>query len=243
MYTFNREEFEHYLKLVRKLSPSSISKYSSQAHNRILKDLGISFYEVDDMEQLHQLLKDVKLMERNMRKDPKRMYSSAVSNYIKFMAYKLESKYVVKDPEYNRNVENAIQSCIIDNQSHLDPAPLVQESKLIYRRSATVAAEAIKKSHFECLVDSKHAYFISRNTKRNYVEAHHIIPISTQALFTQGIDCVPNIASLCPVCHRQIHHGLDNDKEHLLEILWDKNHREIENVGIDLSFKELVEMY
>lgn len=243
MYTFNRKEFENYLKQVRKLSVSSISKYASQAHNRILKDFGISFYEINDMEQLHELLKDVKLLEKNMAKDPKRMYSAAVSNYIKFIAYKLEDSYIMMDPEYNSDVEQALQMNNVDKVSHYEPTPLVQESRLIYRRSATVAAEAIKRSHYECLVNSKHAYFISRTTRQNYVEAHHIIPISTQALFSQGIDCVPNIASLCPVCHRQIHHGLDHDKKDLLEILWDKNYRKIEDVGIELSFKELVELY
>ena len=106
-----------------------------------------------------------------------------------------------------------------------------------------MAAEAILKNNYLCQINSNHLYFTSKATNRNYVEAHHIIPISTQALFHNGIDCVPNIASLCPTCHRQIHYGLDNDREEMLEILWDNNYRDIERVGIELKFEELLQMY
>lgn len=94
-----------------------------------------------------------------------------------------------------------------------------------------------------CQIDSNHAWFHSKATNKNYVEAHHIIPISTQALFEYSIDCTPNIASLCPVCHRQIHYGYKSDKIKLLEILWDRNKNDIEQAGIDIKLKEVVDMY
>lgn len=42
MWAHNKKQFQNWL-LDKKLSASSISKYSTQSHNRILKDLGISF--------------------------------------------------------------------------------------------------------------------------------------------------------------------------------------------------------
>src|SRR5699024_5398006 len=104
-------------------------------------------------------------------------------------------------------------------------------------------AEAIRSSQYFCQIDHNHFSFKSQTTNENYVEAHHIIPISTQALFNYSIDCVPNIASLCPVCHRQIHFGYKSDKKRLLEILWDKKQEDILKAGIDIKLKEVVEMY
>lgn len=96
----NKLKFKEYLKSVRKLSASTISKYSEQASNRILKDLGVNIYEIESMEKLHQLLRDVKLLEQQMLKDPRRMYSAAVSNYIKFKAYQLENQYLIEESLY-----------------------------------------------------------------------------------------------------------------------------------------------
>lgn len=244
----NQKKFEEHLKTIRKLSDSSIAKYARQAHNRILKDLGISFYDIESMNELHQLLLDVKNLEKHMEKDPKRMYSAAVSNYIKFNAYQNEYAYLVEEASYLYLVEKELTTKLQDHTRDKTihpspPAELRANSTQIYQRSRRVAAEAIQNSNYLCQIDSNHAFFKSRTTKKNYVEAHHIIPISTQALFEYSIDCVPNIASLCPVCHRQIHYGYSEDRTKLLEVLWDKQYRKIEKAGIELRFKEVVEMY
>lgn len=248
MKVVNQKEFEAYLESHRKLSNSSISKYARQSHNRILRDLGISFYEVESMDALHQLLNDVKQMESLMEKDPKRMYSSAVSNYIKFKAFKNEQQYLIEEATYIYSIESEIAADNNEiNQSEgikpQPPAPLKEHSSQIYQRDRSVAAEAIRSSQYLCQIDYNHFSFKSQTTNENYVEAHHIIPISTQALFNYSIDCVPNIASLCPVCHRQIHYGYKSDKRSLLEILWDKKQEDILKAGIHIKLKEVMEMY
>ena len=52
----------------RGLSISSIQKYSSQANKRIIKELGIDFYDVKSLDSLRDLLLAVKEMEANMPK-------------------------------------------------------------------------------------------------------------------------------------------------------------------------------
>lgn len=244
----NQENFEGYLGTTRNLSASSISKYARQAHNRILKDLGISFYEIESMKGLNQLLKDVKNLENHMEKDPKRMYSAAVSNYIKFKAYENEQDYLVEEATYLYSVEKELATTFVKSGREkviqpTPPAKLKENSTQIYQRSRRVAAEAIQNNNYLCQINPGHVFFKSRTTKQNYVEAHHIIPISTQALFEYSIDCVPNIACLCPVCHRQIHYGYTGERTELLEVLWNKQYREIEKAGIELKFREVVEMY
>lgn len=249
MLTDNQAEFVSYLKNHRNLSASSISKYARQAHNRIYKDLGISFYDLESMEDLHNLLQAVKELEKIMVKDPKRMYSSAVSNYIKFKAYQLETTYLIEESLFAYSTELELVNSTSSKHQSVDkliktkPAALKAQSKMIYQRNPVIAAEAIKIHDYTCQVNGKHKYFISESTQRNYVEAHHIVPISTQALFDNGIDCIPNIACLCPVCHRQVHFGLKNDKHKILRTIWDINQRDIKNSGIDIDFKELVELY
>lgn len=244
-----RIEFEYYLKNHRGLSDSSVRKYARQAHNRIYRDLGVSFYEVDSMEKLHELLLAVKELEKKMAKDPKRMYSAAIGNFIKFNAYQFETTYLIEESHFAYSIEKELEKSSSSKNNYslnlnpTKPAQLKSHSQMIYQRNPIIAAEAIKFNDYRCQVNNKHEFFISESTQRNYVEAHHIVPISTQALFVNGIDCIPNIACLCPVCHRQVHYGLKNDKQKILRIIWDINHTEIKNVGIDIEFKELLELY
>lgn len=200
------------------------------------------------MNELHQLLLDVKQMESVMERDPKRMYSSAVSNYIKFKAYEMEKVFLLEDARYNHSIEEELSSLsesetIVEKVAPVQPAALKDESRMVYHRDIGVAANAIRASNYLCEINPKHQYFVSRATQHNYVEAHHIVPISTQALFDYGLDNVANIACLCPVCHRKVHYGIDQDRLMLLEVLWENKQEAIKLSGIELDYKDLVTMY
>ncbi|EOT44653.1 hypothetical protein [Enterococcus columbae] len=82
------------------LSTSSIQKYSSQANNRIIAELGIDFYEVENLDSLRNLLIAVKEMEANMPKNPNHMYSAAVSNYIKYKTRQYNRLDTLNDYQY-----------------------------------------------------------------------------------------------------------------------------------------------
>lgn len=244
----NQKRFEDYLKYKRQLSDSSVKKYARQSHNRIQKDLGISFYAIETMLELHQLLKVVKELEYRMERNPKRMYSSAVSNYIKFLALENEGDYLSEEANYLSSIEEELTHIVNSEWKESliqskPPAKLIQQSTQLYQRDRRIGAEAIRINNHLCQINPEHSFFVSRTTHKNYVEAHHIIPISTQALFEYSIDCVPNIACLCPACHRQIHFGYKKDQVTLLEVLWEKGQMEIKKAGIDIKFREVVEMY
>ncbi|MGX7199803.1 hypothetical protein [Enterococcus nangangensis] len=164
----------------RGLSQSSIAKYATQAHNKIVKDLGISFYTLTKSTDLAQLLNDVRLMEKQMEHDPKRMYSSAVSNYIKFISESADLKNTLDDANY----ENDINQWIATNPANhfSSPAKLVTGSTTRYARNPQVGATAIVLANYSCQINNNHQTFTSRTTHRNYVEAHHLIPIAYQAM-------------------------------------------------------------
>jgi 5-methylcytosine-specific restriction protein A len=64
---------------------------------------------------------------------------------------------------------------------------------------------ALKRAYFKCELDNSHQTFIYN--QEQFMEGHHLIPIEYQHLFTNSLDVVSNIISLCPNCHRKIHYG------------------------------------
>ncbi len=55
-----------------------------------------------------------------------------------------------------------------------------------------------------------------------YLEAHHLIPLALQNVITKKLDVIENIFSLCPNCHRAIHHAEKDLTRHIINKLVDK---------------------
>ena len=54
---------------------------------------------------------------------------------------------------------------------------------------------------------------------------------------------VENIACLCPVCHSCIHYGVNNERVHLIDQLYNKFQTKLYTIGIEIKQKELLELY
>lgn len=93
------------------------------------------------------------------------------------------------------------------------------------QRNPKIGKHAIARANYECEIDSSHTTFISQSTNKQYMEAHHIIPMKFQDYFwehkNKNIDSVNNVVSLCPNCHRMIHFGCDTDVKNIMEILFE----------------------
>lgn len=96
---------------------------------------------------------------------------------------------------------------------------------------------------YECEYDATLKTFTNRSTGNNFTEAHHLIPVSYYNQFDYDIDVPENIVALNPTIHRQIYHGLDEDKMIILEKLFDKRQKKLRSVNLDISLDELKEMY
>lgn len=105
------------------------------------------------------------------------------------------------------------------------------------------AANAIKKANFKCAYDGSHTTFISALTGKPYLEAHHLIPLCKQDRFTVKLDKLASLISLCPNCHRLIHFGRDEDKQRMVDDLYEKRREDLLKVGIYISLLELRTMY
>jgi 5-methylcytosine-specific restriction protein A len=92
----------------------------------------------------------------------------------------------------------------------------------VFIRDPRLAILRFRESGYKCEIDSSHDTFIAEATQKQYVEAHHFIPIKFQTLFKKPLDNLENIVSLCPNCHRGIHHGIIDYKRELIAHLYEK---------------------
>lgn len=121
------------------------------------------------------------------------------------------------------------------------PKPIEQSKGIVYGRDRIVAINALIRAEYMCEIDKNHPSFISRTSKKNYTEPHHLIPMSCQEQFDYSLDVEANIVSLCSNCHNQIHYG--DNAEKLIETLYNKRKDELDKAGIMLEIEELKLLY
>jgi 5-methylcytosine-specific restriction protein A len=112
------------------------------------------------------------------------------------------------DPE--EKFQEAIQSAI----SKIIPSGAIpkskQRSKILsspWERDPEMAHIALETAGFKCENDHSHRTFLSHKTERQFVEAHHLVPMEFQDEFEVSIDVPENIICLCPNCHRAFHYS------------------------------------
>lgn len=106
-------------------------------------------------------------------------------------------------------------------------------------RNPSVISSVLEKSNFSCFFDHNHTTFPSER-RPNYVEGHHIIPISLNDSFYEELDCEENIISLCPTCHKAMHLATNEFKEGLLSFILENN-EDFKMFG--LSLEDMKEIY
>lgn len=67
------------------------------------------------------------------------------------------------------------------------------------------------------------------------------MPLSFSDRFDVSLDVEENIVSLCSNCHNQIHYGQDSYS--LIKKLYQERKKHLEQVGIKITLKELLDMY
>ncbi|MGE7662658.1 HNH endonuclease [Peribacillus sp. NPDC097197] len=111
------------------------------------------------------------------------------------------------------------------------------------KRNPLYSKRAIESAKYRCELDSIHELFISSRTGKNYVEAHHLIPMEYQDLFKKSIDVEANIISFCPLCHKKIHHAIFEEIKPMLEKMYLSRMDRLNQSGIDIKLQELFSYY
>lgn len=121
--------------------------------------------------------------------------------------------------------------------------PKSAASRSGYVRNVNFAALALKRANFKCEIDPNHETFLARARKHQYVEAHHLVPISKQEYFKVSLDVPANIVALCATCHKLLHHGRIIDKrDYLLRLLAARQGR-LQEIEILLDSEQLLNFY
>jgi len=155
----------------------------------------------------------------------------------------LHTKKAIDEDDYDKTVSsNDISDSIDTKPSYvpLDKPEKITGEKVSFKRNPELAKKSILLANYQCDLDKSHKSFITKNGKP-YMEAHHLIPLSTQDYFDYSLDVDANIVCLCPNCHRKLHYG-DNITSDLIKLYEDRIHY-LRLSGIDISYKELLELY
>lgn len=220
------------------LSPASIDKYSRQTTNkidsylkRLMPDSGYkSIYDVNSMEELKRIQRiindDPAFKAENEKGD--HMYSAGLRKYIMFAEGSLISQF-------------CSDTSILDVKEPIPPTLEVKPRRIPARDSVKII-QAKGACKYCCQIDESHRTFISDSTKKNYVEGHHIIPISCQAFFNYSLDVLANIIVLCPNCHRLLHYAIKPERVDKLYQIYDERYERFSNAGILTDRQSFVEM-
>ena len=152
------------------------------------------------------------------------------------------------DSLYQEQLEDEIPMLGQDSSSTREPEYLDSTTGRVAKKNPSVSSRAVAASGFKCAYDPAHHTFLKANG-RQYMEGHHLIPCTAGnsetywKRFGRNIDCVENIVSLCPICHRRIHYGSVAERLAVIEKLYKVQSPKLISVGIDVSLDELRTLY
>jgi hypothetical protein len=112
-----------------------------------------------------------------------------------------------------------------------------------WNRDPKMAAIAIENANYQCEINPDHKTFISDKSGKNFLEAHHFIPMKYQEYFDVSIDVPENILALCPNCHRAFHHAQYVEKGILIDTFFLKRVNQLISRGIDLKIDSIKDYY
>jgi len=117
------------------------------------------------------------------------------------------------------------------------------KGRKVWMRNARKAAYALVKANYQCGYNNNHTTFVSNATCNQYMEVHHLVPMSSQGDFEVSLDMLSNIVPLCPNCHCAIHFARDEKKLEMLQFLFYKRRDALEKDGIEITFSDLKKLY
>lgn len=252
----NSEQLSAFKNFAEKLTIESgrATKKSGKAdsYTRYLCKLAVIYYEMFNQEVgsffEFGTLKCFEVLEKHpdfpqYNRKENHFPSAAISCFRSFLTY-----------VHTRDVEDLLIENIGIFESPLyyykykrEPLPIkgkvTKDSTDVFARSQSEVSKSKELSEWQCEIDRSHITFISAVTNKNFVESHHLIPMSTQSYFEYSIDFADNIISLCPNCHRKIHYGLPSEKRIMITQLFKSREDVYNDYGVTMNLKTLLNFY
>lgn len=151
----------------------------------------------------------------------------------------------------------SIEEDIVNNYEYtpLQKAKKVSEEKIddttaknkdkIRKVSSVLKRMAKERANYKCeLQDLNNCkYFTSKESNKNYLEIHHIVPREFSNEFEKSIEIIDNYISLCPHCHRLVHFGIDRERLPSLIYLFNKRKEALNRKSINVDLENLKIFY
>ena len=222
-----KEYFCKYIMDVRGCKRSTAVHYMDALKkiSNILREKNLvktNIFEIGSLEQL-DMVWDILNRDNDFVQLDKRghnMYSAGFRNYRKFASGQEFQKF---HDEF----------AVMDTPMQVED-PIIMEYQ-VWKRSGILRTQTIEYADYSCEFGAEHKTFIAASTNKPYMEAHHVIPLHLQGNFQHSLDVYANLICLCPICHRRIHYGIDEDRREMLDIIYEKRRERLIHSGIILS--------
>jgi len=149
---------------------------------------------------------------------------------------------ISREKKYQNNL-NSIDPIQVPPGKILRPKSKKIGGKEKYSSNPRRARISLEKASFKCELNSAHSTFINKKSSKQYMEAHHIIPMSKQGLFEFDLDVPENIICLCPTCHRKIHLAQEAEKKEVLLQAYKKRKKRLPERGLIIKIEDLLKIY
>ena len=142
-----------------------------------------------------------------------------------------------------QNTVNEVEPVTIPAGRLPRPQPKKYGKAEKYQSNPRRSKNALVAAEYKCEFDPTHTTFVNKKSGRQYMEAHHLIPMRKQGSFEFDIDVPENILCLCPNCHRKIHLATDSERRIVLEIAYEKKKDALPSRGIEMTYKSFLRLY
>lgn len=189
-------------------------------------------------------------------------YDEFIASVVRFYEeiFTIDSAKVLSFITEHRDIFETIYNLLYDVNLNFEQGLLTQEeiTKVIdptdiqgqarqNQVSEVLKQMAKEKSNYRCILESSEDcaehYFTSKKENQNYVEVHHFIPREFASDFEHTIEILNNYVTLCPCCHRKIHHATDNERKHMIIEIYNQRKDLLERDGIHMPSKQKMLQY
>lgn len=160
------------------------------------------------------------------------------------------AKPILDDDESERDYldkVDAIKEYNVNDDVANDAFKIVPTNKAQRATNPILGKISIKRAYYSCENDYTHKTFTSNKTNKPYMEAHHLVPVAFQQQmwnkFHINIDCLENLVSLCPNCHKAFHYGTKEVKTQMITNLFAKIIHKYKAIGFSITIDEIKKLY
>lgn len=154
----------------------------------------------------------------------------------------LENLPALTEATFQQDIQRPVDEDLKIPEGGLNVPSFTSQISKGFVRLAKYSRKALKDANYTCEVDPTHLTFKSRGG-HNFMEGHHLVPMSQQYKYQYSLDLPENIVCLCPTCHRALHHGNTEKVKTLLKHLHPLKYRGLNSRQLNVSLEELQKIY